>query len=165
MNPRAPSRTSIAELLSRGSINLTLSATNRAGVLGELVTAIPALAAGTDARNTLLNALEEREQLCSTGIGDGVAIPHARNALVGLVEKPVLVFGRHARGMDFGSVDGKRTRLFFLLVAPNVTQHLQILARLSRLLRNVNLRRALLKAESPSQVIVALQTAEAALPG
>jgi mannitol/fructose-specific phosphotransferase system IIA component (Ntr-type) len=164
MHPHETGRLPIAELLSAGTINLTLSAADRTGLLAELVAAVPELADRAEARQTLLSALEEREQLCSTGVGDGIAIPHARNALVGLVEKPVLVFGRHMRGMDFGSVDGKRTKLFFLLVAPNVTQHLKVLARLSRLLRNAALRRTLLKAESPDQVIVAFQTAEGEWP-
>lgn len=146
--------------LSPATINLNLKSTDRSGVLEELVEQIPALADRPDARQTLLRALHEREQLYTTGIGDGVALPHARNALVGLVDRPVIVFGRHADGIPYGSIDGAPARLFFLLVAPTVTQHLAILARISRLLRNPKLRQGLLAAEDSAKVIEMIQAAE-----
>ena len=112
------------------------------------------------ARQTLLNALREREELYSTGIGDGVALPHARNALVGLVDHPIMVFGRHDAGIPYGAIDNVPARLFFLLIAPTVTQHLAMLARLSRILRNPKLRKSLLAAENPAKVIALLREAE-----
>jgi nitrogen PTS system EIIA component len=163
MNSSDPKRVILAELLSASNIRLELAGADRATVLAELAAAIPELAGQPEARAKLLSALEEREQLCSTGIGDGIALPHARNALVGLVEKPVLVFGRHRRGLPFSAVDGKPAKIFFLLVAPTVTQHLQMLARLSRVLRNAALRRGLLKANSPEAVIELLTVAEQGL--
>lgn len=134
------SSTAIGDLLSPAAINLNLASQDRDAVLNELVNQIPQLARQPEARQTLLRALREREQLYSTGIGDGVALPHARNALVGLVDHPVLVFGRHTKGIPYDSVDGGPARLFFLLIAPTVTQHLAILARLSRVLRDTTLR-------------------------
>ena len=77
---------------------MDLKSADRDSVLGELVNQIPQLAKQPEARQTLLRALHEREQLHSTGIGDGIALPHARNALVGLVDQPIMVFGRHATG-------------------------------------------------------------------
>src|SRR2546427_9630998 len=123
----------ICNLISAVTIELRLAGRQRDEVLTELVGKIPEIASRPDARQTLLRALQEREQLHSTGIGDGVALPHARNALVGLVDKPVIVFGRHDRGVPYGSIDAQPARRFFLLVTPTVTQHLQILARISRL--------------------------------
>jgi mannitol/fructose-specific phosphotransferase system IIA component (Ntr-type) len=71
--------------------------------------------------------------LASTGIGDGLALPQARNALGDVLQRPIIVFGRHAQGIAYGSIDGNPVRLFFLLVAAvNLTQHLHLLARLSR---------------------------------
>ena len=67
------------------------------------------------------------------------------------------------RGVPFGAVDGKPTRLFFLLVAPTVTLHLQIVARLTRVLRNATLRRNLLKADAPEKVIECLRAVETGL--
>jgi mannitol/fructose-specific phosphotransferase system IIA component (Ntr-type) len=89
-----------------------------------------------------------------------VALPHARNALVGLVGQPIIVFGRHVEGISYGAIDGKPARLFFLLVAPSVTQHLSVLARISRVLRDPRLRRNLLAAATAVDVQKAIGEAE-----
>jgi mannitol/fructose-specific phosphotransferase system IIA component (Ntr-type) len=104
--------------------------------------------------------LHEREELHSTGIGDGVALPHARNALIGLVDHPIIVFGRHPQGIPYGAIDGMPARLFFLLVAPTVTQHLAVLARISRLLRDPRVRQELLTADSAKKVLALIREAE-----
>ena len=163
MNSSAKPFVSLSELLPISAINLQLTANSREAVLAELVGQIAEIAANPEARRTLLQALEERERLHSTGIGDGIALPHARNALVGLVDHPILVFGRHAEGISFGAIDGAPAQLFFLLVAPTVTQHLAMLARISRLLRDPKLRKALLAVESEARVQTLIQEAEAKL--
>ena len=93
----------------------------------------------------LLEVLWERERLGSTAIGDGIAIPHGK--LPGL-KTVVAEFARHPRGVDFQSLDGNPTRLFFLLVAPDdsVGQHLKALARVSRLLKDLAFRQQLITA-------------------
>ena len=153
----------LSDLLSPAVINLDLKSADRDSVLGELVDQIPQLAGQPEARQTLLRALREREQLYSTGIGDGIALPHSRNALVGLVDRPILVFGRHATGIPFGAIDSVPARIFFLLVAPTVTQHLAILARLIRLLRDWKLRQGLLAADKPEKMIALMREAETKL--
>jgi mannitol/fructose-specific phosphotransferase system IIA component (Ntr-type) len=153
----------LSELISPATINLNLQSADREAVLEELVHQIPALAKEPDARQKLVRALHEREQLHSTGIGDGVALPHARNALVGLVDRPLIVFGRHTQGIPFGAIDGAPARIFFLLVAPTVTEHLAVLARISRLLRDPVLRQNLLSADSAKKVLVLIREAEAKL--
>jgi mannitol/fructose-specific phosphotransferase system IIA component (Ntr-type) len=150
----------LSELLSPATIALDLKSTDRDGVLSELVNQIPQLAKQPEARATLLRALHEREELHSTGIGDGIAIPHARNALVGLVDEPIVVFGRHKEGIAYDAIDGVPARLFFLLVAPTVTQHLAVLARLSRLLRDPKLRQGLLAADGAERVMGLIREAE-----
>ena len=151
----------VSELLAPGRINLNLQSADRETVLGELVGQIPELARQPEARLTLLRALHEREQLHSTGIGDGIALPHARNALVGLVDHPLIVFGRHSQGIPYGAIDEVPARLFFLVIAPTVTQHLAVLARLSRLLRDRKLRQSLLAADKPEKVVALIKEAEA----
>jgi mannitol/fructose-specific phosphotransferase system IIA component (Ntr-type) len=151
---------SLSGLLSPASINLDLKSADREAVLGELVQQIPQLADRPAARQTLLRALHDREQLHSTGIGDGVALPHARNALVGLVDEPVLVFGRHKQGIPYDAIDNVPARLFFLVIAPTVTQHLAILARLMRAFRDPKLRQGLLKANTPDEVIALIREGE-----
>lgn len=99
----------------------------------------------------LVEVLWERERLGSTAIGDGIAIPHGK--LPGL--KGVLgAFGRHLQGVDFESLDGNSTKLFFLLVAPedSVGQHLKALARVSRLLKDAGFRERLLAARDRAQL-------------
>jgi mannitol/fructose-specific phosphotransferase system IIA component (Ntr-type) len=154
------SSVALSDLISPTTINLNLASTDRDSVLNELVRQIPQLAGQPAAQQTLLRALREREQLYSTGIGDGVALPHARNALVGLVDEPIIVFGRHAAGIPYGAIDSIPARLFFLLIAPTVTQHLAILARISRLLRDPKLRQNLLQAESAERVLALFREAE-----
>ncbi len=150
----------ISELLSPARINLSLRSTDRDSVLQELVDQIPELAQSPENRETLVRALHEREQLHSTGIGDGIALPHARNALVGLVDQAIMVFGRHPQGIPYGAIDRVPARMFFLLIAPTVTQHLAILARISRLLRDPKLRQSLLAAETKEKLVACLREAE-----
>ena len=154
---------SVSESLRPAAINLNLVSEDKATVLGELVNQIPELSDQQEGRLTLLRALHEREQLHSTGIGDGIALPHARNALVGLVDHPIIVFGRHAKGIPYGAIDGVPARLFFLLIAPTVTQHLAILARLSRILRQPKIRQSLLNADKSEKIVAVLRDAEAKL--
>lgn len=153
----------LSELIPPASINLNLQSKDRDSVLAELVNLIQAIHDQPEAKVTLLRALHEREQLYSTGIGDGIALPHARNALVGLVDQPVIVFGRHTPGIPYGAIDGIPARLFFLLVAPTVTQHLAVLARISRLLREPRVRQELLSADSPTKVLNTIRDAESRL--
>ncbi len=99
----------------------------------------------------LIEVLWERERLGSTAIGDGIAIPHGK--LPGL--KGVIgAFGRHPAGVDFDSLDGSPTHLFFLLVAPedSVGQHLKALARVSRLLKDQSFRSRLLGAADRAEI-------------
>lgn len=150
----------VSDLLARPTILLNLTSGDRNSVLAELAGAIPELRNHPDKRNILLAALREREELHSTGIGDGVALPHARTALSGLVTRPVIVFGRHSKGIIYGAIDGRPVQLFFLLVTTSVTQHLQILARISRLLRGAPLRQKLLAADQPEQILVLIREVE-----
>ena len=153
----------LSELLSVNGIALNLKGTVRDEILRELVHHIPEIAGRPEAQLALLQLLKEREQLHSTGIGDGIALPHARNALGDVLQRPIIVFGRHAQGIAYGSIDGNPVRLFFLMAAVNLTQHLHLLARLSRVLRDKTLRQALLTADQPEQVLQLIREAEARL--
>lgn len=84
----------------------------------------------------LLQTVMERERLCSTAVGEGVAVPHPRDVVITEARKPLLCVGVCRHGMDFESIDGKPTHLVFLLSAPRNDIHLKLMARLSRLLRD-----------------------------
>ncbi len=133
----------IAEFLREDLILDNLTAQDKAGALAELCGAL-ARVHGLDA-SKLTDVLLEREKLGSTGIGEGVAIPHGKFASVpGLIA----AFGRSKAGVDFQAIDGKPTHLFFALFAPENSAgvHLKALARISRLFRNASLRGAILDA-------------------
>jgi PTS system nitrogen regulatory IIA component len=93
----------------------------------------------------LVGALQDRERLNSTALGEGVAIPHGK--LPGL-RRVIAAFARSTGGVDFSSIDGKPTHLFFLLVAPedSAGAHLKALARISRLLKDESFRARLMQA-------------------
>jgi PTS system nitrogen regulatory IIA component len=127
-----------------------LAGATKADVVRELAEHLAHRHAEIDA-GRLADVLWERERLGSTAIGDGIAIPHGK--LPGL--RGVLgAFGRHPRGVDFESLDGGPTRLFFLLVAPedSVGQHLKALARVSRLLKDPAFRGRLLGAADRAEL-------------
>lgn len=96
----------------------------------------------------LLQATIERERLCSTAVGEGVAIPHPRNVVITETKKTLLGVGVCKRGMDFESIDAKPTYLIFLLSAPRSDIHLKLMARLSRLLRDKVFRYKLVNAQN-----------------
>jgi PTS system nitrogen regulatory IIA component len=104
----------------------------------------------------LVQALEDRERLNSTALGEGVAIPHGK--LPGL-RRVVAAFGRSRGGVDFQSLDGKPTHLFFLLVAPedSAGAHLKALARISRLLKDPAFRGRLMAADDAAELYETIQ--------
>jgi mannitol/fructose-specific phosphotransferase system IIA component (Ntr-type) len=159
-----PRPLTVANAIAPERINLGLTASDKDGVLRELCALV------IDPReerlfDTLFQALKAREDLCPTCVSEGVAFPHARNALVGLVDAPVLAYGRHDKGIDFGAFDGKPVHHFFLLCAPNVREHLQLLARLTRLVSNRGFRSKLKTVRQPGDVMRLIAEAEAQVAG
>jgi PTS system nitrogen regulatory IIA component len=154
----APAPLTVAGAMSLSRIRLNLAGASKEAVLREL--AMMAVDTGRKRDvDTLFKALKAREDLCSTCVDEGVAIPHSRNAIVGLVKELVIVYGRHA-GIDFGAFDGQPVRHFFLLCAPNVSQHLQLLGRLARMVRQPTFRDGLLAAQKPEDILALVQRAE-----
>ncbi len=102
-------------------------------------------------KTKIFDVLQQREKLGSTGIGDGVAIPHGK---IADLEELIVGFGRSKNGVAFDSIDGKPVHLFFLLLAPeNCTgQHLKALAKISKMLKAGNFRRKLMDAKSSSDL-------------
>lgn len=104
--------------------------------------------------NGFMEKVLERENLNTTGIGDGVAIPHART---NTVKDLVVAFGRSFSGVDFSSLDGKPAKLIFLIGSPSgdekVKYYLKILARLAKLLRNSDFRDALIRAATSEEIV------------
>ncbi|MDX9979998.1 MAG: PTS sugar transporter subunit IIA, partial [Lentisphaeria bacterium] len=94
-----------------------------------------------------------REQLLSTGVGNGVAIPHPRDPVATLKAPAMIIFGRSAKGIDFGAVDGKPVHLFFLLCCQNIEIHLHLMGRMAKLLRNRDFLAQCQACENPGDVL------------
>lgn len=139
------------ELLRKEFILEDLKAVGKREVLAELAGAFAKGEARFDLQE-MLHVLLEREKLGSTGIGDGIAIPHGK--LAGL-EEIMVAFGRSQAGIDFDTMDGKPAHLFFLLMAPEESagQHLKALAKISRMLKDADFRKRLLEAKGREELL------------
>jgi PTS system nitrogen regulatory IIA component len=140
----------ITDLLSPDMVIADLKGATKPEVLNELAKAMSARYPEIKL-NDLTAVLAERERLGSTAIGDGIAIPHGK---LSSVTKILGTFGRHVSGVDFESLDGNPTHIFFMLVAPedSTSLHLKALARVSRLLRDGNFRDKLLTAPDANEL-------------
>ncbi len=149
----------ITDILVREASILDLVATSKDDLLAELAGALAAAEPALD-HDHLLEVLREREALQSTGIGEGVAIPHGK---VSGLDRLVATFARSAAGVDFESIDGQPTQLFFLLVVPEQSggQHLKALARISRFFRDASFREKLLGASDLDEIFRAIEEEDA----
>ena len=149
----------ITDILVREASILDLEANTKDDVLAELAGALASAEPALE-RQTLLNVLREREALQSTGIGEGVAIPHGK--LEGL-DRLVATFARSTSGVNFESIDGQHPQLFFLLVVPEQSggQHLKALARISRFFRDASFREKLLVASDLNTIFRAIEEEDA----
>jgi nitrogen PTS system EIIA component len=132
----------IVDLIRPEMIIPDLGATQKRGILDELAAHMAAQNSKIDAA-TLARILAEREALASTAIGESVAIPHGKLSTVSDI---VACLGRASAGVEFDSVDGKPTHLFFVLVAPETSTgaHLKALARISRVFKDADFRKRLI---------------------
>ena len=145
----------ILDILAVNSIVPELKGRTKKLVLEELIDAVKQHKPHIDS-DRLMKVLLERERLGSTGIGDGIAIPHGK---LKDIEDLVLSFGRSAEGIDFESMDGKPVHLFFLLVAPEACAgiHLRALAKIARLLKNGTVRKRLAKVDNRNDIFSIIQ--------
>jgi PTS system nitrogen regulatory IIA component len=139
----------ICDVLQREAILSDLKAQNKKGVLEELVTPVARIAGVS--QDDMVKVLLERERLGSTGIGGGIGIPHGK---MKELEALILGFGLSRKGVDFDSLDGHPTRIFFLLVTPENSTglHLKLLARISRILKKDPFKDRLLNAADGAEI-------------
>jgi PTS system nitrogen regulatory IIA component len=144
----------ILDVLKKEAIIVDLKSKDKKGVLDELAAAVSKLA-GTRP-DELVKVLLERERLGSTGIGGGIGIPHGKLKALGML---VLGFGISRNGVDYESMDGRPTHIFFLLLTPENSTglHLKLLARISRLLKKESFKEKLLKATSQEEVLAVIE--------
>ena len=148
----------ITELLRKDTIKLRLDSTTKADVIDELVNILDKAGKLND-REEYKKQILKREAEFSTGIGEGIAIPHAKTAAV---KTPALAFGIKKEGLDYESLDGTDAQLFFMIAASEGAnnEHLDTLARLSSMLMNKEFKDNLINAESPDEVLRLIDTQE-----
>ena len=148
----------LTELLSPERVVVPLTARDKAGVIAELTHHLVDHSGG--GFEEVLGAVEEREAVLSTGIGFGVAIPHARSSAV---RELSVVCGLSPVPVPYDSIDGEPVRLFFLIVGPEASagQHVKLLSRIARLVRRDSLRQQLCEAGTPQEFYATLLEAEA----
>ncbi|MBN2061427.1 MAG: PTS sugar transporter subunit IIA [Deltaproteobacteria bacterium] len=140
----------LSDILLEDNIITDLKASDKKHVLEELIEPLIKSIPSLD-RESLVKVLLDRERLGSTGIGDGVAIPHGK---IHGISDPIISFGRSNRGLDFDSMDGQPAHLFFLLIAPenSASIHLKALARIAKILKNGSFRRILMEAQTKEEL-------------
>lgn len=149
---------SLLDILSAKSTLVGLKGHSKDEIIGELVDSLEVGAAIAD-RDKVLQAVLEREKIMSTGIGDGIAIPHGKSEAVSQLSAAL---GIHKRGVDFEALDGEPAFVFFLLVSPaNVAgPHIKALARISRMLKNDSFKKRLIEAESSEEILGIIEEEE-----
>lgn len=140
----------LLDFLHNETILTDLQSTDKKGVLDEL--ALPVSEISRADHREIVRVLIERERLGSTGIGNGIAIPHGK---LGGLESLILGFGLSRQGVDFDSIDGKPSDIFFLLLSPDTSSglHLRLLARISKLLKEENFKEKLRAARGAEDVM------------
>jgi PTS system nitrogen regulatory IIA component len=140
----------ITDFLSAKTVIPSLVNREKNAVLQEMADGLAANHQSLD-KNRVLEVLLERERISTTAIGEGVAIPHGK--LPG-VERVLGIFARSPGGVDFASLDGGPTHLFFVLIAPEnaAADHLKALARISRLLKDDGFRRRLMEGQTSQEI-------------
>ncbi|AKS38307.1 PTS fructose transporter subunit IIA [Anoxybacillus gonensis] len=148
----------ITDLLTEDTIVLDLKARTKKEVIEELVDVLEKTGKLHN-RQTFIEAIFAREAQSTTGIGEGIAIPHAKTKAV---RTPAVVFGRSKEGIDYDSLDGKRSHLFFMIAAPEGANntHLEALSRLSTLLMDASFRSKIENASTKQQIIQVIQEKE-----
>jgi fructose-specific phosphotransferase system IIA component len=149
----------LTELINPQAVTTRLRARTKRDAIAELVELLES-AHGIDSHGEVLDRVLRREAMMSTGIGNGVAIPHGKAKLV---DRMVAACGVSPDGIEFESVDGEPARLFIMLVAPESggALHVKVLANISRLLKEESVRQSLREARDTEAFVSALRAAEA----
>jgi fructose PTS system EIIBC or EIIC component len=151
----------ITDLLTKDTMILELKAKTKQTVIEELVNKLYAAGKLHD-KEAFKDAIFAREAQSTTGVGEGIAIPHAKTTAV---KTPAVAFGRSKEGIDYESLDGKPSHLFFMIAAPEGANntHLEVLSRLSTLLMNTSFRSRIESASTEEEILDVIREKEAEL--
>ena len=148
----------LSELINENAIRMSLAARDKDSCIKELVQLLES-AHGVNTKGEILSKVLQRESMMSTGIGNGVAIPHGKTRLL---DHLVAACGVSPAGIEFDSMDGEPATLFILLVSPEMLRgpHVKALANVSRLLKEESVRNALRTSATPQEFLAVLREAE-----
>jgi PTS system nitrogen regulatory IIA component len=149
---------SLSEALRAGGVHYRVGGTDKASVLHGVVDMMK-LPEEVD-REFLYQVLLAREALGSTGIGEGIAIPHVRNPIVLHLARPMVTLCFLERAVDFGALDGQPVTTLFSLISPTVRAHLHLLSRLGFALRDPDFKNAVLRQSPREEILEALRRVE-----
>ena len=149
----------ITDYITEDLIDLDLKSKNRESILVELSKLLERSKNILVEDNDIYKALVDREKLGSTGIGKGVAIPHAKTESA---KELTVAFGISRKGIDFNSMDDEEVHIFFVFASPNKDSqiYLKVLARISRLIREENFRQNLMDCKTAKEVIACISEKE-----
>jgi PTS system nitrogen regulatory IIA component len=153
----------LLEALQAGGIHYRISGADKEAVLRQVVDTMR-LPEEVDPQ-FLYEVLLAREALGSTGIGDGIAIPHVRNPVILHLQRPMIALSFLERPIDFGALDGKPVSVLFTLVSPTVRAHLHLLSRLSYALKDATFKKEVLRQGSREALLEAVERCESKLVG
>ena len=148
----------LSEALKAGGVHYRIGGNDKSSVLRAIVDTIK-IPEEVD-REFLYQVLLAREALGSTGIGEGIAIPHVRNPIVLHLSRPMVTLCFLEHPVDFGALDGRPVTTLFTLISPTVRAHLHLLSRLGFALRDPDFKKAVLEQASREQILEALKRAE-----
>jgi len=140
----------ISDVLDKKAVIPNLKSQSKNEIIKELAEGLSSVVPNLN-NEKLVESLLEREKLCSTAVDSGIAIPHAKLSGISNI---VAQFGKSAQGIPFDSLDGKPTQLFFMIIAPeNATgSHIHLLARISKIFKNPELRAKLIKSNNGDEI-------------
>jgi PTS system nitrogen regulatory IIA component len=156
-----PIRLRLAETLERGGVHHDVLGSDRASILRAIVQRLPLSDEGD--RDLLLQILLARESIGSSGIGEGIAIPHVRSPLVFPGTSGLVTLSYLASPIPFNAVDGKPVHTVFTLLSPTIRGHLQLLSRLSAALLDPGFKGAVLRRAGRDEIVAEVRRVEAAL--
>ena len=152
----------LSEALRTGGIHYRVGGTDKDSVLKSAIEVMP-LPEEVD-KSFLLRVLVARESLGSTGIGDGIAIPHVRNPIVMHIPRPMITLCFLEHAIDFGALDGKPVHTLFTMVSPTVSAHLSLLSRLAFALRHPPFVEVIARQGSREQITEAASQIDRSVP-
>ena len=148
----------LSTLLETGGVHRDVEGDDKSAVLAAIVQRLP-LSPEVD-REFLLSVLDAREAMGSTGVGDGIAIPHVRNPILLHVDQPFVSLCLLRKPVEFGAIDGKPVHALFLVVSPSVPAHLRILAQLGFILRDAGMRELLARRATTGEILDCIRDLE-----